>query len=278
MSAQRILASGAAALLVLIVLAIAFHGSSSSTPATPPPTAPGTLRAHAVAGSVTLDGPVADAAEQRTIEAAAADRFGQANVVSRLHVQAGASSAAWIATAVAALPKSGKAVNVIVTKSAVIVSGRVANVTVGHKLLQAVESASGRKVTDDLKVGEVVSGPLQQRIDAAVGGRSISFTTGSAGITKSGQTVLKALVVTLKGAGSSRVVVGGYTDNVGKPADNLKLSQARAHSVVVWLTGHGVPVKVLVAKGYGAAHPIASNDTAAGRNQNRRIEFTVLGG
>jgi OOP family OmpA-OmpF porin len=282
MSAQRILASGASALVVLIVLAIAFHhGSGTSTP--PAKTlAPGTLLARDVAGSITLEGPVPDAATKRTIESAAAARFGQANLLSRLQVKAGAAPAAWFASIMASLPKKGSgfgAVDVIATSTKLTVSGRAPSVVAGHTLLQAIETGTSRTVTDKLHVGATVShGPLQTRIDDAVGGRSIAFNTGSAGITKAGQKVLSALVPVLKGAGSSRIVVGGYTDNVGAAKDNLKLSQARAHSVVVWLTKHGVSAKALVAKGYGAADPIALNTTDAGRQKNRRIAFTVLGG
>ena len=86
MSAQRILAGGASALLVLIVLAIAFHGDDSgpSKPSTTVPvTAPGVLRAHVAAGQLTLDGPVKDADELKTIDTAAADRFGKDNVAER---------------------------------------------------------------------------------------------------------------------------------------------------------------------------------------------------
>jgi outer membrane protein OmpA-like peptidoglycan-associated protein len=90
--------------------------------------------------------------------------------------------------------------------------------------------------------------------------------------------VLRALVKPLKAAGSARVSVGGYTDNVGDAKANLRLSKARAHSVVVFLTKQGVAAKTLIAKGYGEAKAIASNKTAAGRSKNRRIEFTVLSG
>ena len=79
MNAQRILASGAAALLVLIVLAIVFHdegGSKGGSTTTLPTVPPGTLRAHVVAGNITLDGPVLDADEKRSIEDAADERFG----------------------------------------------------------------------------------------------------------------------------------------------------------------------------------------------------------
>jgi OOP family OmpA-OmpF porin len=149
----------------------------------------------------------------------------------------------------------------------------------GNALVKAIGDAAGRKVTGRLRVvGEGAGGTLQANIDDAVNGRPIAFQSGSAAITKSGQNVLAAIVKPLKGAGSARVVVGGYTDNVGDAKANLRLSKARAHSVVVWLSGHGVAAKTLIAKGYGEAKPIASNSTAAGRTKNRRIEFTVLSG
>jgi OmpA-OmpF porin, OOP family len=284
MSAQRILASGAAALLVLIVLAIVTHddGSSGNPTTTLPPAAPGTLRAHVAAGNLTLDGPVRDAGEKSAIESAAADRFGQANVVSNLQVQSSADSATWLASAIAALPRKGSGygpVDVIVTKQTLTVRGRVPTAAAGHEILAAVQSASGRKAVDKLEiVGEGAGGLLQKRIDDAIADRTIAFETGSAAITKAGQKVLASLVAPLKAAGSAKVVIGGYTDSVGDAPTNLRLSRARANSVKVWLTKHGVNAKRLIAKGYGETKPIASNANEAGRRKNRRIEFTVLSG
>jgi OmpA-OmpF porin, OOP family len=285
MSAQRILAGGAAALLVLIVLAIAFHGddSSSSKPTTTVPvTAPGVLRAHVAAGQLTLDGPVKDADELKAIDTAAADRFGKDNVLDRLQVTAGADSAAWLATAMAALPRKDAGfgpIDVTSTKTALTVSGRVPTAAAGGVLVKAVKDAADRPVVSKLRVvGEGAGGTLQANIDDAVNGRTIAFESGSAAITKAGQKVLLALVKPLKAAGSARVSVGGYTDDVGDAKANLKLSRARAHSVVVFLVGHGVAAKTLIAKGYGEIKPIATNKTAAGRSKNRRIEFTVLSG
>ena len=119
---------------------------------------------------------------------------------------------------------------------------------------------------------------MQASINAAVDGRTVAFETGSAAITKAGQKVLKALVKPLAASGTERVVVGGYTDNVGDAKANLRLSKARAHSVAVWLEKHGVPKSRLLPKGYGEVKPIAPNTTEAGRRKNRRIEFTVLSG
>jgi OOP family OmpA-OmpF porin len=284
MSAQRILASGAAALIVLIVVAIATHdgGSPGGSTSTLPPAAPGTLRAHVAAGNLTLDGPVRNGGEKSAIESAAADRFGQPNVVSNLQVQSSAESAAWLAKAIAALPRKDSGygpVDVTATKQALTVSGQVPTAAAGHALLAAVQSASGRTAVDKLEiVGVGASGLLQKRIDAALAGRTIAFQTGSAAITKAGQQVLAALVAPLKAAGSAKVVIGGHTDSVGTAANNLRLSKARANSVKVWLTKHGVNAKRLVAKGYGETKPIAPNVNEAGRRKNRRIEFTVLSG
>ena len=285
MTARRILASGAAALLVLIVLAIVTHHDGSKKGASttlPPLTQPGVVRAHVAAGNLTLDGSVPTSSEKQAIESAADTRFGPDNVVSRLQVLATADSVAWLATVMGALPRKaggfGK-IDVVATKKVVTVSGKVPSIAAGHALLQAVDSASGRTAKDKLQIaGEGTGGALQTSIDAAVKGRTVAFLSGSAAITKAGQTVLESLLKPLVAAGTQRVVVGGYTDNVGDSKANLKLSRARAHSVVVWLTKHGVPKSRLIAKGYGEAKPIAPNKTDAGRRKNRRIEFTVLSG
>src|SRR5204863_4122583 len=70
-----------------------------------------------------------------------------------------------------------------------------------------------------------------------------------------------------------KLIVEGHTDNVGGAAPNQKLSEARAASVVSWLAAHGVPANRISSKGYGLTHPVASNDDAAGRAKNRRVEI-----
>ena len=70
--------------------------------------------------------------------------------------------------------------------------------------------------------------------------------------------------------------IAGYTDSSGNPAKNVTLSQKRAEAVREALIRDGANPDVLVAKGYGSADPIASNDTPEGRLRNRRIEFQVV--
>jgi K(+)-stimulated pyrophosphate-energized sodium pump len=71
------------------------------------------------------------------------------------------------------------------------------------------------------------------------------------------------------------VKIGGYTDNTGDAAANLELSRKRAEAVRNQLEEMGIDAKRISAEGYGAQHPIANNDTAEGRMQNRRIAIRV---
>jgi outer membrane protein OmpA-like peptidoglycan-associated protein len=70
--------------------------------------------------------------------------------------------------------------------------------------------------------------------------------------------------------------IAGYTGNTGNPAENIALSQRRAEAVRDALIKDGANPDMLVAKGYGSADSIASNDTPEGRLRNRRIEYHIL--
>jgi outer membrane protein OmpA-like peptidoglycan-associated protein len=73
------------------------------------------------------------------------------------------------------------------------------------------------------------------------------------------------------------IEVGGYTDNVGGDDMNMKLSENRANAVRNYLVEQGVVTNSVSAKGYGNTLPVASNDNAAGRQENRRVELVVSG-
>ena len=73
-----------------------------------------------------------------------------------------------------------------------------------------------------------------------------------------------------------KIRVEGHTDNKGKSAYNLKLSQARADSVMKYLVGKGIDAARLEAKGYGDQIPLEDNRTPAGRDTNRRVEFVIV--
>ena len=69
--------------------------------------------------------------------------------------------------------------------------------------------------------------------------------------------------------------LAGHTDNVGSDAANMKLSKDRAESVKAYLVSKGANASRIEATGYGETQPITSNKTAAGRQKNRRVEFTL---
>jgi outer membrane protein OmpA-like peptidoglycan-associated protein len=103
------------------------------------------------------------------------------------------------------------------------------------------------------------------------------FETGSAQLDQAqsrGQLVNVAEI--LKAYPKVKVKVGGYTDNVGNAAANLKLSAQRAKNVAASILGLGVKADRLDPEGYGAEHPVCpANDTEACRAQNRRISLRV---
>ena len=70
--------------------------------------------------------------------------------------------------------------------------------------------------------------------------------------------------------------ISGHTDSKGSDDYNLNLSQGRSQAVVDYIIGQGIESYRLVAHGYGESKAIDTNDTDAGRANNRRVEFTVL--
>ena len=74
----------------------------------------------------------------------------------------------------------------------------------------------------------------------------------------------------------SRLAIEGHTDSVGAGEANLALSQSRAFAVSSYLEGKGVSRKRMSVQGMGENAPVASNDSAAGRQLNRRVEATIL--
>lgn len=106
--------------------------------------------------------------------------------------------------------------------------------------------------------------------------KGVTFLPGSTTLTNEAKAVLDPAAAALMGQQDLKVEIGGHTDAQGSDAANQKLSQRRADSVRQYLIGKGVAADRLTAKGYGEAQPVASNDTAEGRAENRRVEFKVV--
>jgi OmpA-OmpF porin, OOP family len=101
------------------------------------------------------------------------------------------------------------------------------------------------------------------------------FDTNAATLQPSSQEQLQNIANILKAYPNVHIRIGGYTDNQGDAASNLKLSQDRADNVMHEIVVLGVDPARMDAKGYGEDHPVADNSTDAGRAQNRRISMRV---
>ncbi|MFN8625814.1 MAG: OmpA family protein [Candidatus Binatia bacterium] len=105
--------------------------------------------------------------------------------------------------------------------------------------------------------------------------RSVHFDFDKATLKAEAKPILDEAIQVLKQEGSVDIVVEGHTDSVGTDQYNLSLSRRRAETVRTYLVDHGIAKSRITAEGLGEAKPVASNDTADGRAQNRRVELRV---
>lgn len=150
-----------------------------------------------------------------------------------------------------------------------------------------------RNKDDDPNKGKVLDTEVRQRAkefsesvkralesahasDKTLALKYVNFETGSATLTADSRYELDNLVTGMNAYPNMVIEVAGHTDNVGDPASNMTLSQARAASVVKYLTDRGISESRLQARGYGDTKPLAPNDSDENRAKNRRTEFTIL--
>jgi outer membrane protein OmpA-like peptidoglycan-associated protein len=105
----------------------------------------------------------------------------------------------------------------------------------------------------------------------------VLFDTGKADLKTSARERLAKVAGILIAYPDIRVEVDGYTDSTGSLEFNQRLSQERADAVRSYLGSQGVNSSSITTQGFGPSDPIASNDTASGRQQNRRVEMVVSG-
>jgi outer membrane protein OmpA-like peptidoglycan-associated protein len=104
----------------------------------------------------------------------------------------------------------------------------------------------------------------------------VLFATGKAEVAAGGLRSIDKLAEFLKKNPTRNLLIEGHTDNTGAEDFNLRLSQQRADAVKDALVSRGVGADRITTKGYGPKYPVVANDTAAGRQQNRRVEVVVL--
>ena len=247
-------------------------------------------------GVVQASGAVHDEDAKTSIVNALNAVFGADKVKTAISIDPGAAAASWLGNIRAALEAlKGANVDAIFEGDKVNVGGGAMGDSARGKIIAALSSALGVGVTVGAltdKTAEAVavannrattelaslgSGFGVKDLLFALNDSVFSFASDSAEVPEAMAPFLKTAATDLKQLKAGHVLeIAGYTDNTGDAALNLALSQKRADAVREALVKYGVDPDMLVAKGYGEADPVASNDTAEGRLKNRRIEYHVV--
>jgi len=145
---------------------------------------------------------------------------------------------------------------------------------------QNADQAENDKAAMRARLSEQLNSILQTRDSARgliVSMSDVLFDTAQYSLKPGAREKLAKVAGILLAYPGLNVEVGGYTDNVGGDVMNQTLSENRAGSVRDYLVNQGVATEAVSAKGYGNTLPVATNDNAAGRQQNRRVELVVSG-
>ncbi len=262
------------------------------TPVLPEAPEPSTGPAEFIAtlspeGQVQLRGRLSDEKMREVADSFARAKFGSENVYTAARVvdDLPADWSARVLTGLQALAYLSSGA-VTVTSDKIALSGKTGDQNAGAAVAQFMTGKLGQTSTYDIKVVYVESLdpaaalPTPQEcetdLDEIVTASKIVFEPGSATIDESALNTMDRIAEVLRACGDLRLEVQGHTDSQGREEMNLALSQARAESVLNELRARRVLTSTFVAKGYGEAQPIAENDTEAGREANRRIEFRLI--
>ena len=148
------------------------------------------------------------------------------------------------------------------------VIGGVAGNVIGNKMdKQAKEIKETLPGAEVERVGEGIKITLKENM--------VNFDFNKSDLTSTGKNNLDKLATVLANNPDTNINIYGYTDSKGADAYNLSLSDRRASAVKNYLASKGVSSMRMKTMGMGEADPVASNDTDAGRAQNRRVEFGI---
>ncbi|MEJ2604076.1 MAG: OmpA family protein [Gammaproteobacteria bacterium] len=134
--------------------------------------------------------------------------------------------------------------------------------------MREAELSASRAALAELQAKQTEAGTV-----VTLGG--VLFATGKAELLPGAMNSVGRLADYLRQNENKTVIVEGHTDSTGSDETNLRLSQARADSVRSALIAQGVSPRRITATGLGSSQPVASNDTSAGRQQNRRVEVII---
>lgn len=138
---------------------------------------------------------------------------------------------------------------------------------------QSVEEARQRNAELQRQIAELNAKETERGLVITLG--DLLFATGKAELRGGSSSHLDKLVTFLQANPERAVTIEGHTDSVGSEELNSELSRRRANAVKDYLVGRGIAGSRLDASGKGEGSPVASNDTATGRQQNRRVEIII---
>lgn len=119
----------------------------------------------------------------------------------------------------------------------------------------------------------IITAEDRSTLDLAM--RSVQFELGSSTITAESFRTLDRIAEILRKYPDYHLIINGHTDNVGRPASNLALSEERARACYNYLISRGIRADRMIHSGFGDAKPLTSNRTEEGRTINRRVEFIM---
>lgn len=226
---------------------------------------------------VVASGTVADEATKARIIGKLRELYGPDRVVDQIVIGQVVAPPNWSNHVYALLNNDLKSISrgsLSVDGTNVTVKGDVAN----EAQRQQVASQIATRLNPNylVKNNLRVSAPQQSLIDQTLANRIIEFESGSATLTPAGQSILREIATAMTQLKDSKFEVIGHTDNRGLREANVQLSQARANAVKEFLAANGIDPTRIATGGVGPDIPAASNDSALGRQKNRRIEFRVI--
>lgn len=201
----------------------------------------------------------------------------------QLSIDADAVAPNWVGTieSVTSSLSGFQRAKLVANDSGVTLDGTVDSDSAKNSIMESIYSSlagtgHGNTLALTIDVEPSANAICEQTLDNTLAENAIEFEISSADINLSSYALLDKLVDAINNCADAVVEIGGHTDNTGDEAFNLYLSEARANSVVKYLTSEGIDSKKLVAKGYGSSNPIEDNSTLAGRAKNRRIEINII--
>lgn len=227
-------------------------------------------------GQVLATGTVPDEATKASVLARLREVYGADQVVDQIGVGQVSTPANWNSYVQKLITPELKQISrgqLRIDGNTVSLRGEVANEAQRQKIASNV--ATSLNPTYTVNNGLRVSAAEQGILDSTLANRTVEFESGKATLTPAGRAILGEMAAAMVKLKERKIEIIGHTDNLGLPATNLGLSQARAEAVKVYLSTRGIKGDLLTASGQGADRPVASNDTSDGRARNRRIEFRL---